>query len=248
VLAAGALVLLGSDAWAARGGAYGGHGFAVSGPRGGTFYSGPRGRTAFVGPRGGFAYSGPRGMWAGRRLAPIGEYRGWGGHRYYGHGYYRHHDHDHGRRNVVILGGGYPYYAGYGGYWDYPGYYSSSYPYDYADYGYGAATAYAPGYSYSYPGYVSSYSLPGTVSGLPAVGERVVTVQAAPVVRSRACWVEGGSVAAAQRELQSQGYYCGAIDGLIGPETRAAIRAYQADHGLVINGRLSNTFWRSIGR
>ncbi len=37
-----------------------------------------------------------------------------------------------------------------------------------------------------------------------------------------------------QLALRDQGYYPGAIDGLIGPQTRAALAAYQRDHGLIV--------------
>lgn len=37
-----------------------------------------------------------------------------------------------------------------------------------------------------------------------------------------------------QIALRDQGYYSGAIDGLVGPQTRAALAAYQQDHGLVV--------------
>ncbi|MGI8955295.1 MAG: peptidoglycan-binding protein [Chthoniobacterales bacterium] len=37
-----------------------------------------------------------------------------------------------------------------------------------------------------------------------------------------------------QIALRDEGYYSGAIDGLVGPQTRAALAAYQQDHGLVV--------------
>jgi hypothetical protein len=37
-----------------------------------------------------------------------------------------------------------------------------------------------------------------------------------------------------QIALRDAGYYPGAIDGLVGPQTRAALAAYQRDHGLVV--------------
>jgi hypothetical protein len=43
----------------------------------------------------------------------------------------------------------------------------------------------------------------------------------------------GSRVAELQRLLAHAGYYHGAIDGIIGPATRRAIRAYERDHGYV---------------
>src|SRR2546430_7679727 len=41
----------------------------------------------------------------------------------------------------------------------------------------------------------------------------------------------GSRVAELQNRLASAGYYHGAIDGIMGPATRRAIRAYERDHG-----------------
>ena len=43
----------------------------------------------------------------------------------------------------------------------------------------------------------------------------------------------GSRVAQLQSRLASAGYYHGAIDGVMGPATRRAIRAYERDHGYV---------------
>ena len=43
----------------------------------------------------------------------------------------------------------------------------------------------------------------------------------------------GSRVAELQSRLASAGYYHGAIDGILGPATRTAIRAYERDHGYV---------------
>jgi len=40
-----------------------------------------------------------------------------------------------------------------------------------------------------------------------------------------------------QRELQAAGYTPGSVDGVYGPQTAQAIRAYQANNGLVADGR-----------
>jgi peptidoglycan hydrolase-like protein with peptidoglycan-binding domain len=39
-------------------------------------------------------------------------------------------------------------------------------------------------------------------------------------------------IANVQAELQQMGYYKGEVDGLLGPLTREALTAYQADQGL----------------
>jgi peptidoglycan hydrolase-like protein with peptidoglycan-binding domain len=42
-----------------------------------------------------------------------------------------------------------------------------------------------------------------------------------------------------QQELAREGYYRGAIDGIIDSGTRSAIVAYQRDHGLPVNGQIN---------
>ena len=44
------------------------------------------------------------------------------------------------------------------------------------------------------------------------------------------------SVVALQQSLQAAGYSVGAIDGVYGPQTEAAVRALQADRGLQVDG------------
>lgn len=47
-----------------------------------------------------------------------------------------------------------------------------------------------------------------------------------------------GLVGSIQRELQVRGYYNGAIDGDAGPNTKAAVRAFQRDAGFPVTGDL----------
>ncbi|MEQ1860429.1 MAG: peptidoglycan-binding protein [Chthoniobacteraceae bacterium] len=49
-----------------------------------------------------------------------------------------------------------------------------------------------------------------------------------------------------QSALRRKGYYRGAIDGDIGPASRAAIRAYQRAHGLSATGRIDSALLRSL--
>ena len=55
------------------------------------------------------------------------------------------------------------------------------------------------------------------------------------------------TVAAAQQRLSQQGYYRGEIDGVFGPEMRAAIADYQSDHGLRVTGALTPETVRNLG-
>ena len=50
----------------------------------------------------------------------------------------------------------------------------------------------------------------------------------------------------AQRALARRGYYRGPIDGDLGPGSRAAIRAWQADCRLAVTGRLDSATLRSL--
>jgi peptidoglycan DL-endopeptidase LytE len=50
----------------------------------------------------------------------------------------------------------------------------------------------------------------------------------------------------AQRQLKAQGFYPGAIDGDLGPQTATALRAYQRSHRLQETGRLDEATLRSL--
>lgn len=54
-------------------------------------------------------------------------------------------------------------------------------------------------------------------------------------------------VANVQASLQEQGYYEGEIDGVLGPLTRAAIAAYQADQGIYVTAAIDEPTLESLG-
>jgi len=97
------------------------------------------------------------------------------------------------------------------------------YPYGYSPVGYGY---YPYGYGY-YPssyGYYSAYR---------------------PVYRGQVA--SGSVVAQVQQRLARAGYYRGAIDGVMGPRTRYAIRAYERDRGLRVDGVISRQLLVTMG-
>jgi Putative peptidoglycan binding domain len=57
----------------------------------------------------------------------------------------------------------------------------------------------------------------------------------------------GQVIANVQTALAEQGYYRDAVDGLIGPNTRAALSAYQRDHGLPITAAIDGPTLQSLG-
>ncbi|MGE5647110.1 MAG: peptidoglycan-binding domain-containing protein [Acidobacteriota bacterium] len=57
---------------------------------------------------------------------------------------------------------------------------------------------------------------------------------------------DSDSVRQAQTLLKNQGYYAGNVDGISGPQTRAAVRKYQKDHNLKTTGRLDSATTTSL--
>jgi len=57
----------------------------------------------------------------------------------------------------------------------------------------------------------------------------------------------GQVIANVQTALQEQGYYNDAVDGLIGPNTRAALRNFQRDRGLPITAAIDGPTLQALG-
>jgi flagellum-specific peptidoglycan hydrolase FlgJ len=56
----------------------------------------------------------------------------------------------------------------------------------------------------------------------------------------------GATVTMLQQRLTSAGYGVGKIDGIFGVKTFEAVKAYQAEHGLVVDGVVGAKTWRSL--
>lgn len=108
------------------------------------------------------------------------------------------------------------FFGGFG--YPFYGYPYYGYPYyGYAPYGYG--------YGYGYPaGSYYSYDPRGIYQG------RVVNGRSG----------NGSVTAQVQRQLSVAGFYHGPIDGIIGDGTRRAIRSYQRENNLPVDGRIDD--------
>ena len=91
-----------------------------------------------------------------------------------------------------------------------------------------------PYYGYGYP-YYGSYPY-----GYGYYSPRTV-------IYSDTAITDDATVAAVQRRLARAGYYHGAVDGVIGNGTRTAIRAYERNHGLVVDGRIDRRLLATMG-
>ena len=133
------------------------------------------------------------------------------------------------RTRVVTRSSSYPYSGyRYG--------YSSGYPY----YGYssGPSVSFGFGYPYSYGYYPYDYygyrSYPYNYNyGSYSYNDYG--------------YGHGSIVIAVQSRLARMGYYRGPIDGIMGPGTSFAIRAYERDHGLRVDGAISGPLVRNMG-
>ncbi len=110
--------------------------------------------------------------------------------------------------------------------------------------------SYLPGYHarshYGYQGYGSSYAR-GSIFGL-GFSYSSRSVRAPEYYGSTARYGDDDALeASVQRALKRQGYYRGSVDGDIGPESRAAIRDYEASHGLARTGRIDGSLLHSLG-
>ncbi len=97
------------------------------------------------------------------------------------------------------------------------------YGYGYYPYGYGAYPYYG-GYPYAY-GYNSPHTTVYATRGI----------------------TDDATVAAVQRRLARGGYYHGSIDGVIGGGTRTAIRAFESNNGLPVDGVIDRQLLRTMG-
>jgi hypothetical protein len=121
----------------------------------------------------------------------------------------------------------------YGG--GYGGYYNSG-----PSFSIGIGGGYPWGYGLGYPGYGYGYNNYGYPYGYG--------YNSYPYGYNTYGYHNGGNVVAeVQQRLAQFGYYHGAIDGVAGPRTRAAVARWEARHGMYADGRIHRDVLRSLG-
>jgi hypothetical protein len=171
-------------------------------PRGGGGM-GRGGHFSSMSARGGNTFARGPGTWNGQRWSG----NNWNGQRWSrnnwrGGNWNGNWRHHHNNNDVIFIGS-----FGFPSWWGW-GSYPLGYGYPYGYYGYGYPYDY-----YAYGGYGYGYGQPGYGGYGYSSG-----------TQSR--------VAELQRRLARAGYYYGSIDGIMGPQTRRAIRAYERNHNM----------------
>src|SRR6266496_1837894 len=221
-------------ALAKHGGQSGNHGkhgkhFSSQSPRGGQGGQGKHFSSSS--PRGGHTFSRSGSKSSRGKSVKSGNSRGgnWSGGNWSGDSW---HYGFSGGPFIFIGGFGYPYY------WDwYPSWgWSVPYAFTYGYYSYGYYPSY--GYEFGYPYYWDSYpswawSVPyafnygyDSYGDYPSYGYDYGYYSGPAYGHGN-----GSSIAQLQMRLARAGYYHGAIDGIMGPATRRAIRTYERDYG-----------------
>jgi peptidoglycan hydrolase-like protein with peptidoglycan-binding domain len=84
------------------------------------------------------------------------------------------------------------------------------------------------------------------ISLLVAAGFLPLHAEARGAVSGRGQGLDQDLIRDAQRQLKALGFDPGSVDGTLGPQTEAALRAYQHAHRLPETGRLDDVTVRSL--
>ena len=95
------------------------------------------------------------------------------------------------------------------------------------------------------------YAIPAglyTAEEIAAAGKPDTSKPTESVVFNLRRGSKGADVTKLQTFLNSQGYDCGTADGIFGAKTEAAVRNFQRDHSLTVDGIAGRMTWTAIER
>lgn len=91
---------------------------------------------------------------------------------------------------------------------------------------------------------------PGTTQAMPVPGTNVVVnseaVAEGVTQEASKMTSEQPDAKAIQQALKTAGFYTGAVDGNIGPKTKAAIKEFQSKNGLAADGKVGPKTWAAL--
>ena len=111
---------------------------------------------------------------------------------------------------------------------------------------YGSHSSFSFGIGLGYPYYGYGYGYPYGYGAYP-YGYGYGYYQPRTAVYADVNITDDATVAAVQRRLKRAGYYHGSVDGVIGEGTRSAIRAFERNNGLLVDGRIDPRLLRTMG-
>lgn len=116
--------------------------------------------------------------------------------------------------------------------------------------GLGAFNGYAI-HQYTSNGHIDGYngSLDLDIAYMtPAAWDKYAKATIAPVqpILRKGC--RGESVRKLQERLNYLGYSCGVVDGIFGDDTKDAVKAFQAERGLAVDGVVGQKTWNELNR
>jgi hypothetical protein len=144
-----------------------------------------------------------------------------------------------GGRFGAFRGGRFGNFHGHGRFFG-PGFGFYGYPW-WWDWGYPYYPYYYPGPYYGYDGYYGNPYYGNQYYGSPYYGNQYYGSPSDRTGEARSSPTKAVQAALAQR-----GYYRGPINGVLSPESRSAIRSFQARNGLPVTGRIDGDLVRAL--
>ncbi len=114
-------------------------------------------------------------------------------------------------------------------------------------YHHGSHSSFSFGIGLGYPYYGYGYGYPYGYGAYPYGYGYGYGYSPRTTVYANVNITDDATVAAVQRRLKRAGYYHGSVDGLIGGGTRSAIRAFERNNGLLVDGRIDRQLLRTMG-
>jgi hypothetical protein len=92
---------------------------------------------------------------------------------------------------------------------------------------------------------IKSGDLVGYVNGKYLVEPKPVYTR---LIKLTTPYMRGDDVALVQTALNAAGHDCGKADGVFGPKSKAAVQAFQMEHGLTVDGIVGPKTWAELWR